>query len=95
MLSQPRVLLLLIRILIPASMFVVFVRRRVSVPAMGIFVRKVVRGNDQEFGWDEVEFSSQGEETRVQRRLGFCLFEGFAMVEICVCKDAPEAPGEG
>jgi hypothetical protein len=52
------------------------------------------RRDDEEFGGDEVEFARQREEAGVERRFCFCLFEDFAVVEVGVGEDAPEAAGE-
>ncbi len=50
--------------------------------------------DDEELGGDEVKLRREGEETGVERGLGFCLLEGFAMVKVCVSEDAAEATRE-
>jgi len=54
----------------------------------------LLRDDDEEFGRDEVEFAGQREEAGVERRFCFGLFEDFAVMEVSVSEDTPEAARE-
>lgn len=63
----------------------------VAAAALVVGHRSETGRDDEELGGDEVEFGSEGEEAGVERGLGLGLFEGLAVMEVCMGEYAPKA----